>query len=68
MTSYLDSQMLSQSAQQPAVVAVQIGGHLIPKGTWNHINIYGEAEVPFQALAECLAHPCMMPVQAHLAV
>ena len=60
--------MLSQSAQLPAVVAMQVGGRLIFKGTWVHINIYGEEETAAQALAWCLARPCMMPVHAQLAV
>ena len=58
----------SNSAQLPAFVAVQISGHLIPKGTWVHINIYGEAELAVQAMASCLACPCKTPVQAQLAV
>ena len=65
---HLDIKLLSRGAQLPAVVAMQIGGHLIPKGTWVHINIYGEEEVAVQSLALCPAHPCMMPVQAQLAL
>ena len=63
-TFHLYNCMLLRSAQLPAFVAVQIGGHLIPKGTWVHINIYGEEELAVQAMAMCLARPCTKPVLA----